>query len=301
MDLTASRKSEVSTQLVETLVESRIYREYASSWQTATGMPLQFIPADAWNYQMPQSAKVNPLCALFANRSGTCAACIQSRTRLLKDAAEKSCTRACAFGLFETAVPVRMGNDTIGFLFTGQVLHAAPTEKHFAEIEARVTRTAVRIDQATLRDAYFRSPVVEPGVQKAALRLLTIFAEHLASLANQIVLEAAHSEPHLLQRTKAYINEHLDEEVPLAELARHVGSSKFYICKLFKRCTGITFTEYRARCRVERAKTLLLEPNRRVSEVAFEAGFQSLTHFNRIFRRFVGASPTDFRDNLAHA
>jgi AraC-like DNA-binding protein len=52
---------------------------------------------------------------------------------------------------------------------------------------------------------------------------------------------------------------------------------------------------------VERAKALLLEQNRRVSEVAYDAGFQSLTHFNRIFRRFVGTSPSDFREHLAHA
>jgi AraC-like DNA-binding protein len=105
----------------------------------------------------------------------------------------------------------------------------------------------------------------------------------------------------VLQRVKTYINDHLDEEVSLDELARHIGSSKFYICKLFRRSMGITFTEYRARRRVERAKALLLEQNRRVSEVAYDAGFQSLTHFNRIFRRFVGTSPSDFREHLAHA
>jgi AraC-like DNA-binding protein len=291
----------MSTQLIEALVESPLYRDYAAAWQTTTGMPLQFIPAEAWNYKMNHSKQRNPLCALLALKSGTCAACIQSHERLMKEAAAEPCARACTYGLHEIAVPVRLGNETIGFLITGQVLREEPTERAFAEFEERVRRTGVRLALASLRKAYFETPVVGTNVQKASQRLLHIFAEHLASLANQIVLENTHSEPFLLQRTKAYINEHLDEEISLGELARRVGSSKFYICKLFKRCMGITFTEYRSRCRVEKAKSLLLEPNRRVSEIAFDAGFQSLTHFNRIFRSIVGESPSNFRDGLAHA
>jgi len=47
--------------------------------------------------------------------------------------------------------------------------------------------------------------------------------------------------------------------------------------------------------RIEKAKSLLLEPHRRISEVAYEVGFQSLTHFNRVFREIVGQSPTSYR------
>ena len=62
-----------------------------------------------------------------------------------------------------------------------------------------------------------------------------------------------------------------------------------------KRATGLTFTDYLARVRIEKAKTLLLERNRRISEIAYDVGFQSLTHFNRIFKKLVGASPSSYR------
>jgi AraC-like DNA-binding protein len=80
-----------------------------------------------------------------------------------------------------------------------------------------------------------------------------------------------------------------------------VNTSTFYFCKLFKRTTGLNFTEYLSRVRVEKAKNLLLNPNLRVSEVAFEVGFQSLTHFNRVFRKIAGESPTDYRHGLHSA
>jgi AraC-like DNA-binding protein len=60
----------------------------------------------------------------------------------------------------------------------------------------------------------------------------------------------------------------------------------------------MTFTDYVARVRVEKVKNLLLDPNKRVSEAAYEAGFQSLSQFNRVFRRIAGASPSHYREQL---
>ena len=74
--------------------------------------------------------------------------------------------------------------------------------------------------------------------------------------------------------------------------------SRFYFCKSFRKHTGIHFTDYVSRLRIERSKELLINPNLRVSEIAYEVGFQSLTHFNRVFRRIVGKSPSDYRGKL---
>ena len=81
-------------------------------------------------------------------------------------------------------------------------------------------------------------------------------------------------------------------------MAKSLNTSTFYFCKLFKKATGLNFTDYVSRVRIEKAKNLLLNPNTRISEVAYEVGFQSLTHFNRVFRKVVGQSPTEFRKRL---
>jgi transcriptional regulator GlxA family with amidase domain len=69
---------------------------------------------------------------------------------------------------------------------------------------------------------------------------------------------------------------------------------------MFKKSTGLTFTDYLSRVRVEKAKDLLMNPRLRVSDIAYMAGFQSLTHFNRLFRRLTGECPTCFRDKNAN-
>jgi AraC-like DNA-binding protein len=78
-------------------------------------------------------------------------------------------------------------------------------------------------------------------------------------------------------------------------VSKALNISVFYFCKVFKKATGLTFTEYLSKVRVLKAQTLLENPHARVAEVAFAAGFQSLTHFNRIFRKLTGHSPTAYR------
>ncbi len=81
-------------------------------------------------------------------------------------------------------------------------------------------------------------------------------------------------------------------------MAGAVNTSTFYFCKMFKKATGITFTDYLSRVRIEKAKNLLLNPNMRISEIAYAVGFQSLTHFNRMFHKLAGRSPTEYRETL---
>jgi YesN/AraC family two-component response regulator len=100
----------------------------------------------------------------------------------------------------------------------------------------------------------------------------------------------------MIRRAKAYIADHHADPIGLDDIARALHVSTFYFCKMFKKATGLTFTDHLGRVRVEEAKRLLLNPHLRVSEVAYAVGFQSLTHFNRLFRLLTGESPTHFRD-----
>ena len=113
-----------------------------------------------------------------------------------------------------------------------------------------------------------------------------------------VIIQQENAEVPVIKRAKEYIREHQGEKVSLGNVAKAVNMSAFYFCKMFKKAAGINFTDYLSRVRIERAQNLLLNPNLRVSEIAFEVGFQSLTHFNRVFKKITGQSPTDFRSKL---
>ena len=198
-------------------------------------------------------------------------------------------------------MPVKLGERRIGFLQTGQLALKQPTQAGFKSISAKIMEWGPKIDLTRLEEAYLNSKVLTQRQHAAVIRLLEIFGQQLSAAANRMTLQDAEAEPPMIRRAKAYIAGHYGDPVGLDEMARTMHVSTFYFCKMFKKSTGLTFTDYLGRVRVEKAKNLLLNPHLRVSEIAYTVGFQSLTHFNRVFRKLTGESPTDFREKLKKA
>ena len=282
-------------ELVEKLTRSAIYRDYVCAFSAATGLPLALRPVEHWQLGMHGAANENPFCELMARSNRVCAACLEVQRKLTEKAGDRSRTVTCFAGLSDSAVPIRVGEQLIGFLQTGQVLLKQPSKFQFDRTAKRIVDWGTTVDLRKARDAYFHTKVLGKKQYGSMLRLLEIFGRHLSILSNQIAVGNSVAEPVAVSRAKKFIEQNQGGALCLATVAKAVNTSTFYFCKLFKRATGLTFTEYLARVRIEKAKTLLLDSNRRVSEVAYEVGFQSLTHFNRVFRKIVGRSPTAYR------
>ena len=288
-------------QLLETLTHSEMLQNYERAYTEATGMPVTLRPVETWQLPLHGKRRENPFCAIMAEKSRTCAACLQMQEKLAQSASDSPCTMTCAYGLCETAVPVKLGAQTIGFLQTGQVMRQKPTGASFQRAVARAEELGVDIDNAKAKAAYFATPVVSQKKLDSVSSLLAIFAEHLSMKSNQIAVQTANSEPPVITKAKEFIREHHTEDLSLGQVAAAVHTSIFYFCKLFRKVTGTTFTEFVSRTRIEKAKNLLLNPNLRISEIAYEVGFQSLTHFNRVFKTVIGESPTEYRTRLPKA
>ena len=284
--------------LVEALVNSKIYQEYERAFTEATGMPVALKPVEAWQLPHHGGRKENPFCDLLAQKSRSCAACLQVQENLSASATTEAQTVTCPVGLCDTAVPVRLGDRVVGYLHTGQVFRRKPTEAQFERAVKLLNEWGVEASRETLRRAYFEGKVVSAKQYDSIVKMLSIFAQHLSMLSNQIYVQNENAEPQVITRAREYIHEHQSEKLSLQQVARAASTSTFYFCKLFKKVTGINFTDYLSRVRVERAKNLLLNPNLRVSEIAFDVGFQSLTHFNRVFKKILGQSPTEYRAQL---
>ncbi len=285
-------------QLLETLIRSEMFQNYERAYTETTGMPVTLRPVETWQLPLHGKRRENPFCSIMAEKSRTCAACLQTQEKLAQDAMEAPCLMRCAYGLCELAVPVKLGAQTIGVLQTGQVMRQKPTNAAFRRAVTKANELGVDIDNARARDAFFLTPLASQKKLDSVTTLLSIFAEHLSIKSNQIAIQAANSEPPVITKAKQYILDHHTEELSLGQVAAAVHTSIFYFCKLFRKVTGTTFTEFVSRTRIERAKTLMLNANLRVSEIAYEVGFQSLTHFNRVFKKFVGEAPTEYRARL---
>ena len=99
-----------------------------------------------------------------------------------------------------------------------------------------------------------------------------------------------------LNRVREYIEQNLENNVSLAALAEVAGISLYHFAKAFKQSTGATPHQYVLARKIDRAKELLGDPDRNVLEASARTGFNDQIHVTKIFRRVVGVTPTEFRN-----
>src|SRR5437867_5869186 len=280
------------------LSRSQIFKDYECAFSEAMGLPLNIRGHDCWSPPHHGKEDHDSFASILARFNKARAACLRAQTEASRE--PDSTTRIVTWfaGLSESAVPVDVGDHILGFLETGEVMLKNPTKKHFATITRQLRAWGYKTDWKQLERAYFRTRVLSPDRYHAMLRLLGIFAQHLSILSNQLVVQHEKDESANMARARKFIEDHQAEPLSLGRIAQVANISRHYFCKMFKKATGINFTDYLSRVRVEKSKTLLLNPNSRISEAAFACGFQSMTNFNREFKRIVGRSPTQFREAL---
>jgi AraC-like DNA-binding protein/ligand-binding sensor protein len=292
------RARDENRELHRAIADSKVFNEFGCAFTQATGLPVALRPVESFRASLHDGRNQGPFCALMGRENRTCGACLQSQSQVAQAGVERPHTTVCYAGLCETVVPLWLGNKLIGFLWTGQVFQRKPTESRFRRTLKLLSGWGMKLDENILREAYFGTRVVPREQHSAAVKLLTIFAEHLEIVSNQILIQRDNAEPPMITKAKDFIRGHHTEDLSLAQVAQFVNTSPFHFCKMFKRATGLNFTQFLSRVRLERSKNLLINPQLRVSEIAYEVGFQSLTHFNRVFQKLLGQSPTEYRLSL---
>ena len=106
------------------------------------------------------------------------------------------------------------------------------------------------------------------------------------------------AEPVDIRKARQFIHQNYTDQVSLPNAARAANISAGHLSEKFKQVTGLNFVQYVGRLRFERACERLRDTSAPISEIAFEVGFQSLSQFNRVFKKFSGKSPTQYRAAL---
>lgn len=132
------------------------------------------------------------------------------------------------------------------------------------------------------------------------LRLLDI----LAQLAQEQEVERLHEQPYRnrygnkeqerLNRIYAFVDQHYDRKVELEEVANLAHMTREAFCRYFKKMTTYTFTDFLNRYRISQSKRDLMA-GKSVSDACYSSGFESLSYYNRIFKRTTGENPSAFR------
>jgi AraC-like DNA-binding protein len=105
----------------------------------------------------------------------------------------------------------------------------------------------------------------------------------------------------ILERLFLFIHENADNpKITLEQAADTAALSKFYFTRYFKEWTGQTFHTYLVRLRISRVEEYLINSDLSITDIAFKCGFSSLKTFNRLFKTYIGISPSDYRTVKYH-
>src|SRR5260221_11289063 len=242
----------------ESLARLPVVGFYEAAFRKATGVSLRVIPPEC-DPQRDIRPRGNDFCDQIASTPTGCVSCREAEERAQRGAARNLTTRQiyCYAGLTVVAAPVIVGGNHVATLLSGQIFRREPTERDF---EMVVKMLGEGLNPGWIRNArkaYFQTPVLTVERFQAAVQLIEVFSQYLADVASRQAIAQTETDPKAVANAKEFVLAHIEEGITLAQVVKHVNVSRFYFCKLFKKATGLTLTEYIARVRIERAKTLL--------------------------------------------
>ncbi len=236
-----------------------------------------------------------PFCAALqgvpAGRS-LCAMCDQHRFIEARRSALAVRYR-CHAGLSEFIVPVIRRGEIVAVLQCGQVHDQRPTEAEWRTVRQQLLSAG--IDSGRLKKLFWRNRVLSQERQEDLLNLLELIASRLSYADEDRLLPEPGRTRMQLGRAVTFIEAHLGERLTLAVVAQAAGVSTRSLARLFRKDLGTSVVEFILRRRIARAKQLLHCTDHTCAEIAFEVGFGSVQHFNRIFRRQEERSPGEWR------
>jgi hypothetical protein len=179
-------------------------------------------PLEFWQLAHRGKKHENPFCAMLAEHAKSLAVCLQAHQDMIDHTGLLPHTVTCPFGLTETAIPVKLGADVIGYLRIGQVLRHTPAKADTNKVTRELERAGLKFN-GELRKAWEKNPLIPPDKYNAIVRLLSFFGEQLSALTNQLVVERQNAEPPLVQKAREYIEKHKTEPLHLADVASPAG------------------------------------------------------------------------------
>ena len=140
-----------------------------------------------------------------------------------------------------------------------------------------------------------------PPLQKAIMQAFTL--EDLAAILRKMITRYTNTiltmdkKNGAIYSAKKYIWKHMERDISVKELAQAVYLSPTYLCALFKEVTGLTINQYVQQARIDKAKSLLLNSDLTVNEVAGRVGYSNIGYFSKLFQLHAGTSPQLYRKN----
>lgn len=273
--------------LLNQLQMSGTFKELKDDLYAIAGLKLMLIGSVYEPSDITEAQTLSPFCRQVPSCSEgriRCRHCIENLA--LKSKAHPVVCGLCHAELTIIGVTLYHGGESLGFLFTGGY--------RIASIDKRSHDPSQ--DDAALID-YGSSTLVFSARKHEAIKRWLKYASNL--LLQSLELHKGTTEqalPGFVIKICSVIQKRYKAPPSLKEAARICDLSEGYLSRAFHEHTGLRFVEYIHAVRLEHFCDLILDPEKSITEAAYEVGFQSLSQFNRVFKRAKGVAPRQWRN-----
>jgi AraC-like DNA-binding protein/ligand-binding sensor protein len=277
------------------IATKKILQDYHSALYNLTGMATDFVAKNGEIMTLCPPEHYNPLCRMIIGTACGAAACHKDDMKIMQESmvTKENVIYECHAGLIDIAVPLFVNKKFLGMLTSGQVLKKKPTEKSFRELKKKLG--SLNFDEAKLREYYFKTAVLSAKQVEAMMELISLMGNYIVESENKLLFLEAANEKNKILAARKYIEQNYQRDITISDIAGAVYLSESYFSHQFKNEVGVSAVQYLNCYRIEKAKELLRTRTLNITEIATKTGFQSLPHFNRIFRKFEKMAPRDFR------
>lgn len=197
----------------------------------------------------------------------------------------------CHANISEMIVPVYDNVGLIAYIIFGQFLDREPTEELWERTLAMVDWYTGDINE--LKNAFFKLKYFEREKVRSYVQILDVMIKYV--IQEGLIRSAEYSD---IQKLEKYIDDHYSESITLSKASAELTMGMTKICNLSKEVSGgNTFTWLVNNCRISRAKQLLLQGDDPIYNIATKVGFNDYNYFTRVFHKFTGMTPKEYRTN----
>ena len=261
-----------------------------------TGIDLRLVGPNRKASEMSLPCGDNSLCQRVQSVEQGCRQCRRFVEELVIETQnERLASSQCDAGLTGFCLPLRLHGEILGYLLAGGYRTGSLDITTRNRLRHLLGRMKIPDESAALRE-YETSTVTMDNQQEAAIhRWLQLAADALIRS-----LELRHEDndrpmPNFVVKICAVIQREYMDPPSQPEAARICALSEGYFSRAFHQHTGLRYVEYIHAVRIEHVCDLLMNPDCSITEAAFTVGFQSLSQFNRVFRKQKGMPPRQWR------
>ena len=280
---------------VERIRRSEVLARVLGDLSRVCGLTVNFFSETQADALLPPCHGLSPLCRDLNGTETGRRLCEDARRHILEETRSRTVERVCVAGTFVCATPITTSVGLLGFLVAGGFHGTPPDRRGLNRTRHLLERKGIFIPPERLAETAAETPVWGEDRRESLRRVLEMTAGYLVKELSLELFDEGRDLPESIRRACRLMQERFQSDPSQEEIARAVGLSTSHFSRLFHGRTGLRYSEYLNEVRLRYVRRELRERDAPITRVAMDAGYRSLSQFNRRFKSHYGVSPRDYR------